>query len=104
MTRRFMAATLVLALMSMSVHTDADETAAPKPATAAAPSAPVKADASGDRAGIAALPVVTRHVGVFGGRRITYDAVVEQTLLPNAKGNPPICQRRCNLVSMLHGR
>ena len=36
----------------------------------------------------AAPPVVTRHAGVFGGRRVSYDAIVEETVVPTAKGAP----------------
>lgn len=35
-----------------------------------------------------AAPVVTQHTGVFGGRRMAYEAIVEETLLPDAKGLP----------------
>lgn len=52
--------------------------AEPPAATPAAPAAAIAA----------AAPVVTRHSGVFGGRRVAYDAIVEETLLRNARGAP----------------
>lgn len=55
---------------------------APSPAAAPAPPAPPIA------ASAAAAPIVTRHQGTFGGRRLAYDAIVEETIVPNTKGAP----------------
>jgi carboxypeptidase C (cathepsin A) len=33
-------------------------------------------------------PVVTRHEGVFGGKRVAYTATVDETVVPNAAGRP----------------
>lgn len=54
--------------------------AAPPPVLVAAPLAKEKP--------VAAAPIVTRHSGSFGGRRIAYDALVEETIVPNARGVP----------------
>jgi carboxypeptidase C (cathepsin A) len=46
--------------------------------------------ASQDVATVPALhaPVVTRHTGTFNGKRVSYTATVQETIVPNAAGRP----------------
>jgi carboxypeptidase C (cathepsin A) len=46
------------------------------------------AGATGTSASAIAAPVVTRHQGVFGGRRVSYDAVYEEAQIADSKGVP----------------
>ena len=73
-----------LATISVLIATAAAPVAGAAEPPAAAPPAPSTPAA----AAAVAAPTVTRHFGVFSGRRIAYDAIVEETLLRNAKGVP----------------
>jgi carboxypeptidase C (cathepsin A) len=37
---------------------------------------------------VTAPPIITRRSGTFGGRRVSYEALVEETVVPNGRGVP----------------